>query len=161
MSGAVDPLRRELRALLGADGLPVGLETAVAGLPWRAAGRAVEGLAHTSFALVWHIGAWTRARIAAVESAGGPAPALPAAYSVWPARHAPLAESEWRIAVEDALGCLDTVRGWTGRHDLLAPLPGDEGRTLAGEIALIASHTAYHTARIVDHRALIGVPVGR
>lgn len=52
MSGAVDPPRRELRALLGADGLLVGLEAAVAGLPWQAAGRAVDGLAHTTFALI-------------------------------------------------------------------------------------------------------------
>lgn len=166
MAGAVDSLRADLRAALGADGLPVGLEAALAGLPWQAAGRAVDGLAHTAFSIVWHLGAWTRAEIAVVETVGGSrlawtGPEDPSRPSLWPARVTPLAESEWRIAVEDALGHLDTVRGWIDRYDLLAPLPGDDGRTLAGEIALIAAHTAYHVAQIVDHRSLIGHPVDR
>jgi hypothetical protein len=83
-------------------------------------------------------------------------PEWPAGY--WPEKGGELTEEEWELSVSgffsDLGEMVELVRD--PALDLTATIPHGEGRTCLREILLVADHNAYHAARIVLVRKLLG-----
>jgi uncharacterized damage-inducible protein DinB len=144
------------RALDGTDN-HTGLEKAVSGFSWESSGDEVGGFPRSIFALLWHMDARMRDIIARVEEESYRKSQYPGGF--WPAHGRPVAESEWRITLEQARRSLSRIRGWIETRDLKEPLRHRPDTTVVGQIMTAAVHNSYHIGQIVILRSLLGVPV--
>ena len=76
----------------------------------------------------------------------------------WPASPVPKSAAAWNRALADYRADRRAMQRFvvTPGTDLLAKIPHGSGQTVLRELLLVADHTAYHVAQIVDIRRALG-----
>ena len=121
------------------------------GLGPEQAGRMVAGLPHSLYQELWHAATWQRLTL------GRDAAALARwnDHSKFPAAPAPASAAAWTDLVADFLA--DLQRGEVLAADTAAlDRPYFDGFTARETLESLAVHNAYHLARIVALRQLLG-----
>jgi uncharacterized damage-inducible protein DinB len=149
-------LRKQLADFLDWKSAHVGLDDALKGIPPRLQGAVPAGFAHSVWQIVEHI------RIAQHDildfCTNGAYEAMKWPDDYWPKAPAPKNAAAWRTALagyrrdRKAMQRLAADR----RIDLFAKIPHGSGQTYIRELLLVADHTAYHVAQIVDVRRALG-----
>ena len=152
------PLRAQLADFLDWKSAHVGFDDAVKGIPTKLRGSVPKGFAHSVWEIVEHV------RIAQhdiLDFCRNPryqhTMKWPGDY--WPKTPGPKTASAWTKSLADlrrdrkAMQRLATDR----RIDLFATIPHGSGQTCLRELLLVADHTAYHVAQVVDVRRALGI----
>ena len=76
----------------------------------------------------------------------------------WPKKPAPPTSGAWTKSVEKYRRDLKAMQDLVAnpKTDLFATIPWGDGQTILRETLLIADHSAYHLAQLVDVRRLLG-----
>jgi uncharacterized damage-inducible protein DinB len=149
-------LRAQLADFLDWKNAHVGLDDALKGIPPRLRGAVPAGFAHSVWQIVEHIRIAQHDILDFCTNADYEEMKWPDDY--WPKAPAPKNAAAWRAALADyrrdrkALQRLAADR----RIDLFAKIPHGSGQTYIRELLLVADHTAYHVAQIVDVRRALG-----
>jgi hypothetical protein len=149
-------LRQHLLELLQGGGAHTKFEDAVKNVPEGLRGRKPAGLPHSLWMLLEHL------RIAQwdiLEFSRHPkhvSPEWPEGY--WPKKETPPTTAAWNESIKkfhaDLTAMQDLIKD--PKTDLFAKLPWGDGQTILREAFLVADHTAYHVAQMVDVRRLLG-----
>jgi uncharacterized damage-inducible protein DinB len=149
-------LRAQVAEFLGWKSAHVGFEDAVKDIPPKLRGAVPKGFAHSAWQVVEHI------RIAQhdiLDFCGNPQYSemkWPDDY--WPTEPEPASAAAWRGALaefESDRAAMQRLAMDPG-IDLFARIPHGTGQTYLRELLLVADHTAYHVAQIVDIRRALG-----
>ena len=146
-------LRRSLTDLVKGKGAHVPLAKAVGALPARLRTVRPPGGVHSVWELVEHIRLAQKDILRYTLDPSWVSPPWPEGY--WPGDvPRTLPDEAWEGALADLQADLDSVVALVEDPavDLSAAIPHGEGRTYLREVLLVADHTAYHTAQIVDVR---------
>jgi hypothetical protein len=155
--GELRAIRAQLADCLDWEEAHVGFDAAVRGVPTKLRGIAPQGFAHSIWQVVEHI------RIAqadildfCVNARSSNTMKWPDDY--WPKSPAPRSAAAWNEALakfrHDRLAMQRLAAD--PAVDLLAAIPHGSGQTCLREVLLVADHTAYHVAQIVDIRRALG-----
>ena len=134
----------------------MGFDDAVKGMPVKQRGVVPEGFAHSAWQILEHI------RIAQhdiLEFCRNPAyKEMKWPDDYWPASPVPKSAAAWNRAVadfrRDRIAMQRLARD--SRINLFAKIPHGSGQTYLRELLLVADHTAYHVAQLVDVRRALG-----
>jgi hypothetical protein len=151
-------LRQQLADFLDWKNAHVTVDDAVKGVPPKLRGAVPRGFAHSVWEIVEHV------RIAQrdiLDFSRNPryreTMKWPGDY--WPRTRGPRTASAWTTSLaalkrdRKAMQRLAVDR----RVDLFAKIPHGSGQTYLRELLLVADHTAYHVAQIVDVRRALGI----
>jgi uncharacterized damage-inducible protein DinB len=150
-------LRAHLSDFLDWKNAHVGFDDAVKGLPPKLRGAVPKGFAHSVWQIVEHV------RIAQhdiLEFCKNPryehTMKWPDDY--WPKTPAPKNATAWTKSLAQIRLDRKAMQRLSGdeRVDLFATIPHGTGQTYLREVLLVADHTAYHVAQIVDVRRALG-----
>ena len=148
-------LRAHLLELLDGGAAHATLADALAAVPADRRGDRVPGQSHTPWRLAEHVRIAQRDILDFCRDPAHRSPEWPGGY--WPDADAPPAPAAWPA-------CLHAIAADAAafRHliadpaaDLLAPIPGGDGQTLAREAMLLADHNAYHAGQLATLAAAI------
>jgi len=148
--------RAQLADFLDWHSAHVGFDAAVKGLPTRLRGVVPAGFAHSAWQVVEHIRTAQADILEFCRSAKYREKKWPEDY--WPKSPAPRNAEAWTRSLaafrrdRKAMQRLAIDR----RIDLLATVPNGTDQTYLREVLLVADHTAYHVAQIVDIRRALG-----
>jgi DinB superfamily len=148
-------VRAQIAAVLDWSDAHVGFDAAVKGIPPKLRGAVPRGWEYSAWQLVEHIRLAQRDILDFCVAKMYREKKWPDAY--WPAP-APRSAGAWTASIAEyrrdlaALGRLARDR----RVDLTAAVPNGTGQTYLRELLLVADHTAYHVAQIVDVRRALG-----
>lgn len=109
-----------------------------------------EGM-HSIYEELVHAALWQRSMLMSAAGAEAVSP-----NPDWPANAAPPDEASWTALVSDFLAGSEeavAVGNQTERHKEVLP----EGRTVRERLELLAVHNAYHLAKIVSLRQVLGI----
>jgi len=149
-------IRKQLADFLDWHQAHVGFDEAVKGLPAKLRGIVPAGFTHSAWQIVEHIRTAQADILEFCRSRSYHEKKWPEDY--WPRTSSPRNAEVWmkslaafrrdrkalqQLAVDD-------------RIDLLAKVPNGSGQTYLRELLLVADHTAYHVAQIVDVRRALG-----
>ena len=158
MGGKADKLlRAQLADFLDWKSAHVGFDDALAGLPAKSRGVVPKGFAHSIWQVVEHI------RIAQHDildfSRNPRYEEMKWPDDYWPASPVPKSPAVWNRALADYRTDRRAMQRLVvmPRTDLLAKIPHGSGQTVLREMLLVADHTAYHVAQIVDLRRALGI----
>ena len=149
--------RAQLVKLLDFKEAHVDFDRAVKGIPPRLRGAVPDGAEHSLWQLVEHL------RIAQADILEF---CLTAKYKekkwpddYWPASPAPRGASAWTQSIAAYRRDRKAFQRLTAnpKVDLFATIPHGTGQTYLREVLLVADHTAYHVAQIVDIRRALGI----
>ena len=150
-------LRAQLADFLDWKNAHVGLDDAVKGIPPKLRGAVPAGFAHSVWQIVEHV------RIAQhdiLDFCQNPqykhTMKWPDDY--WPKTPGPKDAAAWTralAAVRRDRKAMQQVAA-DPSIDLFAKIPHGDGQTYLREVLLVADHTAYHVAQIVDVRRALG-----
>lgn len=151
-------LRRQLVDFLDWKSAHVGFDDAVKGIPPRLRGAVPKGFAHSVWRVVEHV------RIAQhdiLDFCRNPRykETMKWPDDYWPKTPVPKTASAWTKSLaaferdRKAMQRLAADR----RIDLFAKIPHGSGQTYLRELLLVADHTGYHVAQIVDIRRALGI----
>jgi uncharacterized damage-inducible protein DinB len=146
------PLRAQLADFLDWKSAHVGLDDALKGLPPKLRSAVPPGFAHSVWQIVEHVRIAQHDILEFCTKADYEEMKWPDDY--WPKAPAPKTAAAWTTALagyrrdRKALQRLAADR----RIDLFATIPHGSGQTYIRELLLVADHTAYHVAQIVDVR---------
>ena len=150
-------LRAQLADFLDWKNAHVGFDDAVKGVPPKLRGAVPKGFAHSVWQIVEHV------RIAqsdildfCVNPRYQHTMKWPDDY--WPKTPAPKSATAWSKSLAGIRRDLKAMQRLAadGRIDLFAMIPHGTGQTYLREVLLVADHTAYHVAQIVDVRRALG-----
>lgn len=150
-------LRAQLSDFLDWRNAHVGFDAAVKGVPPRARGALPQGFEHSIWNLVEHIRIAQEDILDFCRNPRYKSKKWPEDY--WPGWRRPKSAAAWGKSIAGfrrdrrAMQRLAVNR----RIDLFAKIPHGSGQTYIREILLVADHTAYHVAQIVDVRRALGV----
>lgn len=151
-------LRRQLVDFLDWKSAHVGCDDAVKGIPPRLRGAVPKGFAHSVWQVVEHV------RIAQQDILDFCRNARyketmkwPDDY--WPKTPGPKSASAWTKSLADLERDRKAMQRLAADRsvDLFAQIPHGSGQTYLRELLLVADHTAYHVAQIVDIRRALGI----
>ena len=151
------PLRAQLADFLDWTHAHVGFDDAVKGIPPKLRGSVPKGFAHSVWEIVEHV------RIAQhdiLDFCRNPrykqTMQWPGDY--WPKTRGPKTASAWTTSLADLKRDRKAMQRLAAdrRVDLFAKIPHGSGQTYIREVLLVADHTAYHVAQIVDVRRALG-----
>lgn len=149
-------LREALVENLTVSGAHATFEDAVGGLQANLRGKKAPGLPHTPWMLVEHIRIAQWDILEYITNPKHKSPKWPEGY--WPKDEAPPSAKAWNDSVaavrKDLKAAAKLVN--SKKTDLLAKIEWAEGQTALRKILLIADHTAYHVAQLVDVRRALG-----
>lgn len=151
-------LRRQLVDFLDWKSAHVGFDDAVKGIPPRLRGAVPKGFAHSVWRVVEHV------RIAQhdiLDFCRNPRykETMKWPDDYWPKTPVPKTASAWTKSLaaferdRKAMQRLAADR----RIDLFAKIPHGSGQTYLRELLLVADHTGYHVAQIVDIRRALEI----
>jgi len=148
--------RKQLAEFLDWHHAHVGFDDAVKGLPPRLRGAVPTGFAHSAWQIVEHIRIAQADILEFCRSRTYREKQWPKDY--WPVSAAPKNAAAWTTSLAAFRRDRKTAQRLTvdERVDLLATVPNGSGQTYLRELLLIADHTAYHVAQIVDLRRALG-----
>jgi len=145
-------VREQLADTLRGKGAHVPFEKAVEGFPVELAGRAVAGLPHSAWQILYHLWIAQRDILDFVRDPAYKSPAWPEGY--WPKKASPDAASDWDTTVKkfrsDRAAFIELVQD--AKNDLLVPIPHGDGQTLLREALLVVDHNSYHLGQLIDIR---------
>ena len=148
--------RAQLAEFLDWRSAHVGFDAAVKGLPARLRGVVPAGFAHSAWQVVEHTRTAQADILEFCRSARYREKKWPEDY--WPKSPTPRNAEAWTRSLaafrrdRKAMQRLATDR----RIDLLAKVPNGTDQTYLREVLLVADHTAYHVAQLVDIRRALG-----
>ena len=149
-------LREHLLELLKGGSAHTKFEDVVPDTPPQVRGKKPQGLPHSPWMLLEHL------RIAQwdiLEFSRNPkhkSPEWPSGY--WPKTEAPPHAKAWDESVVQFRKELKAMQNLVAnpKTELFAKIAGGDGQTVLREALLLADHTAYHLAQIVDARRALG-----
>jgi len=150
-------LREQLSEYLDWKNAHVGLDEAVKGIPPKLRGAVPKGFAHSVWQVVEHVRIAQHDILDFCRNPRYKHVKWPDDY--WPRTPGPKSASAWSKSLADfkrdrkAMQRLAADR----RVDLFATIPHGTGQTYLREVLLVADHTAYHVAQIVDIRRALGI----
>ena len=150
-------LRTQLAGFLDWRNAHVGIDAAVKGIPPKLRGAVPNRFEHSIWELFEHIRIAQHDILDFCRNPLYEAKKWPDEY--WPALRGPKSGAAWDKSIADfrrdrrAMQRLAVNR----RIDLFGRIPHGSGQTYIREILLVADHTAYHVAQIVDLRRALGV----
>jgi len=150
-------LRAQLADFLDWKSAHVGFDDALTGLPAKSRGVVPKGFAHSIWQVVEHI---RLAQHDILDFSRNPRyQELKWPDDYWPASPVPKSSAVWNRALADYRTERRAMQRLvaTPRIDLLAKIPHGSGQTVLREVLLVADHTAYHVAQIVDLRRALGI----
>jgi hypothetical protein len=156
-AGTIDKaLRAQLADFLDWKSAHVGFDAAVKGVPPEARGTVPKGFVHSVWQVVEHIRLAQHDILEFCRNPEYQAMKWPDDYG--PAAPAPKNAAAWSRALTGFRAdraAMQTLAG-TAPIDLLSVIPHGSGQTYLREVLLVADHTAYHVAQIVDIRRALG-----
>src|SRR5712691_5915272 len=150
-------LRAQLADFLDWKNAHVGLDDAVKGIPPKLRGAVPTGFAHSVWQIVEHV------RIAQhdiLNFCRNPKykETMKWPDDYWPKTPGPKDASAWTKSLADFKRDREGMQQLAADPsvDLFAKIPHGTGQTYIRELLLVADHTAYHAAQIVDIRRALG-----
>jgi hypothetical protein len=152
----LDVVRSQLIELLEAKGAHMPFEAAVADFPADGINRRVPESPYTPWHLLEHIRIAQWDILEYIRNRAYLEPTWPDEY--WPARDAVASAEDFARTVARIEEDRDALRALVAdpATDLLAPIPGTPGHTIAREIRIVAEHNAYHTGEFAILRQVMG-----
>ncbi|MCZ4222944.1 DinB family protein [Pedobacter rhodius] len=149
-----DVLVAELKKLLNGGTAHVGLQDAVANLPFNLLGKIPNNLPYSIWQLVEHIriAQWDMLKFS--KDANHKSPKWPDDY--WPKAPAPKDENEWKNCLQQIDDDLKEFIKLLESAELFKQIPHGSGQNILREALQIADHNAYHLAEIIVIRRLLG-----
>jgi DinB family protein len=150
-------LRRQLADFLDWKSAHVGFDDVVKGIPVKARGVVPKGFAHSIWQVVEHI------RIAQHDildfSRNPKYREMKWPDDYWPTSPVPKSPAAWTRALAEYRADRRAMQrlAVNPRTDLLGKIPHGSGQTVLREVLLVADHTAYHVAQILDLRRALGI----
>jgi hypothetical protein len=149
-------MRKQLAEFLDWHQAHVGFDEAVRDMPAKLRGVVPAGFAHSAWQIVEHIRTAQADILEFCRSRSYREKKWPEDY--WPKAPSPRNAAAWTKSLaafrrdRKAMQRLAVDK----RIDLLAKVPNGSGQTYIRELLLVADHTAYHVAQIVDVRRALG-----
>jgi uncharacterized damage-inducible protein DinB len=149
-------LRAQLAEFLDWKSAHVGLDDALKGIPPKLRGAVPSGFAHSVWQILEHVRIAQHDILEFCTETDYEEMKWPDDY--WPKAPAPKNTAAWSRALAGYRRDRKAMqRLATGRQiDLFAKIPHGSGQTYIRELLLVADHTAYHVAQIVDVRRALG-----
>ena len=150
-------MRKQLADFLDWHHAHVGFDEAVKGMPSKLRGAVPTGFAHSAWQIVEHIRTAQSDILSFCRSRSYREKKWPEDY--WPKTSSPKNAEAWNASLAAFRRGRKAMQRLAvdGRIDLLAKVPNGTGQTYIRELLLVADHTAYHVAQIVDIRRALGV----
>jgi hypothetical protein len=151
-------LRRQLADFLDWKNAHVSFDDAVKGIPLKLRGAVPRGFAHSAWEIVEHIRIAQRDILDFSRSPRYKA-TMKWPDDYWPKTPAPRNGRVWAKSLADLRRDRKAMQrlALDRRVDLFARIPHGSGQTCLRELLLVADHTAYHVAQIVDIRRALGI----
>lgn len=148
-------LRDQLQELLAGGSAHLTFEDAIADLPPKLRGAKPPGQPHTAWRILEHMRIAQRDILEFSRNAAHRSPKWPDEY--WPPADAPATPKQWDQSVRSFRSDLKAMQDLVADEssDLLAPIPGGNGKTVFREAMLLADHNAYHLGQLVLIRRLL------
>jgi hypothetical protein len=149
-------LRNHLLALLKGGHAHVEFDKATADLPPKFRGARAANQPHTPWRLIEHIRIAQWDILEFCRNAAHVSPDWPGGY--WPEGDAPPNAHAWEKSLKSFRDDRAAFAALIAQPDadLLRPLRGGHGQTLAREAMLIVDHTAYHLGQLILLRRVLG-----
>jgi hypothetical protein len=148
-------LRTHLGELLEGGHAHLGLDEAVADVPFEAWGRRATGAPYTLWQLLEHLRICQWDILEFSRNREHVSPEHPRGY--WPPHDSPPDEAAVATSLEacrrDLQAMMDLVRD--PKTNLFARIPWGDGQTILREAMLVADHNAYHLGQLVLVRKLL------
>ena len=153
---ADDVIRRELLALVDGRGAHMPFDAAVADFPEDAMNVRPPNVPYTPWHIVEHLRRTQRDILDYIRDRAYVAPNWPEDY--WPAHDATATGDQFRQTVDAFRADRSALRSLVAdpSTDLLAPIPGTPGHTIAREVRLVGDHNAYHIGEFAILRQVMG-----
>ena len=150
-------MRTELAKALDWGKAHADFDKAVDGFPPRLRGRRVRGLPYTAWQLLEHLRIAQHDILDFCRNPRYKHVKWPDDY--WPKTPGPKAPGAWAKSLADLKRDRQAMQRLAAdrRVDLFARIPHGTGQTCLRELLLVADHTAYHVAQIVDIRRALGI----
>ena len=152
-----DPkFRKQLVELLKGGGAHATFDDAIKGMPEKLRGAKPGSLPHSAWMLLEHLRLAQWDILEFSRNSKHESPKWPEGY--WPKAEAPPSTSAWDKSIQQFRKDRKAMQGLVAnpKIDLCAAIPWGDGQTILREALLVADHTAYHIAQIVDVRRLLG-----
>ena len=148
--------RKQLVELLEGGGAHATLDDAIKGMPEKLRGAKPGSLPHSAWMLLEHLRLAQWDILEFSRNSKHESPKWPEGY--WPKAEAPPSTSAWDKSIQQFRKDRKAMQGLVAnpKIDLCAAIPWGDGQTILREALLVADHTAYHIAQIVDVRRLLG-----
>ena len=149
--------RAQLADFLDWHGAHVGFDKAVTGIPPKLRGVVAPGFEHSAWQLVEHIRIAQRDILEFCRDKNYREKTWPDDY--WPKAPRPTSAAAWSRSLAGVRRDRRRLQriAVDRRVDLMAKIPHGSGQTYLRELLLVADHTAYHVAQIVDVRRALGI----
>jgi hypothetical protein len=150
-------LRKNLLELLTGESAHVNFENTIKNVPAGMRGKNLSDNVHSIWQEVEHIRIANEDLINYSLNADWKSPEWPKEY--WPEPKENISDEEWNHSINAIRKSYKDVKNLINDEtvDLTAEIPHGEGRTYLRQILLIADHTSYHLAQIVQTRKLLGI----
>ena len=146
-------LRKQLADFLDWKSAHVGFDDVVKGIPIKLRGAVPKGFAHSIWQVVEHIRLAQHDILDFSRNPNYEEMKWPDDY--WPKSPVPKSPAAWTRALAEYRLIQRLVVN--PRTDLLGKIPHGSGQTVLREVLLVADHTAYHVAQILDLRRAPGL----
>jgi len=149
-------LREHIIYLLQGGGAHAKFDEVIKGIPAELHGEKPAAMPHSLWMLLEHmrIAQWDILEFSRNEK--HVSPQWPDGY--WPKTEKPSSVAAWNDSIKkfrtDLKAMEDLVKD--PRTDLFTKIPWGDGQTILREALLVADHSAYHLAQMVDVRRLLG-----
>ena len=149
-------LRQHLVDLLKGGNAHATFDEVVAGVPVKVRGQKPPGFPHSPWMILEHLRITQRDILEFSRNKSHVSPDWPEGY--WPKAEAPPSSTAWDESIKEFRKDLKAMQDLAAdpKVDLYARIPWGEGQTVLREVLLVADHTAYHLAQLVDVRRLLG-----
>jgi DinB superfamily len=145
--------RKELVSLITEEHAHAGFDAAVKNLPVNLRGKCPDGLPHSAYELVEHLGI---AQWDIVEYALNPnhkSPDFPDGY--WPKSPEPPDPKAWDKSIASFRASRKKLISALEQSDVFAPISHANNQSLAAKTILLLAHNAYHIGQLILLRRLL------
>lgn len=149
-------LREHLSTALSWESAHLSLEDAVKGLPARLRGKRPKGFTHSPWEILEHIRLAQRDLLDFCRDPNYVEGDWPDAY--WPDSPEPPSSGAFRKSLQAIASDREAFQSFVKTTpDLLADVPGHNGKTILRSVLLALDHTSYHVGQILMAKKLFGV----
>jgi hypothetical protein len=151
-----ESIREHVLFALKGDGAHVDFEAAVKDLLETLRHKIPNGAAHSPFEILEHLRIAQWDILAYIRDQQHVSPEFPAGY--WPSAGSKPSGDAWERTVESFRADFAAVSAMANDPacDILAPLHGVAGQTIARKLLMLADHNAYHLGELVAVRRALG-----